>query len=212
MAAKRIAFYYRTSKKDQTGNGQLSDLERYLTYKQISVQPKMYGDDGVSSGKRRPKLEQLKTDIGAGKISQVIIPSLDRLGRNLIELVNLFAEFGKAEIPIISLKENIDLTTASGVLMFHVLAALAEFERARIRERTQAAIQYRIDRGLPLGRPIGDKRILVTNRITRMRENGMSISAIAKETGIPNTSVYRILHPVESRSHGKRKRNSPISG
>src|SRR5579883_2369902 len=92
------------------------------------------------SGKRfdRPEFMKMLDAARAGDV--IVVWRLDRLGRSLkqlIETVNLLAERG---IELRSLRENIDTTTPTGKLMFHIIAALAEFERDVIRERTLAGL------------------------------------------------------------------------
>lgn len=78
---------------------------------------------------------------------------LDRLGPSLRYLVDTIDQFGKKEINFISLTENIDTTTSGGMLIFHMMAALAEFERSLISERTRAGMAAARARGQTLGRP-----------------------------------------------------------
>ncbi|GHO64006.1 resolvase [Ktedonobacter sp. SOSP1-52] len=105
------------------------------------------------TGKRfdRPELQRM-LDLARPK-DVVVVWRLDRLGRSLkelIEIVNLFAARG---IELRSLKEHIDTSTPTGKLMFHVMAALAEFERDIIQERTQAGLEAARARGRKGGRP-----------------------------------------------------------
>ncbi len=104
------------------------------------------------SGKRfdRPEFMKMLDAARAGDV--IVVWRLDRLGRSLkqlIETVNLLAERG---IELRSLRENIDTTTPTGKLMFHIIAALAEFERDVIRERTLAGLEAARARGRKGGR------------------------------------------------------------
>jgi DNA invertase Pin-like site-specific DNA recombinase len=83
----------------------------------------------------------------------VVCWRLDRLGRNLRHLVTLIDELTALGVGFISLGEGIDCTTPAGKLQLHILAALAEFERARIVERVRAGLARRVAQGKPLGRP-----------------------------------------------------------
>jgi DNA invertase Pin-like site-specific DNA recombinase len=105
------------------------------------------------SGKRfdRPEYLKMLAMLRPGDI--LVIWRLDRLGRSLkelIEIVNMLAERG---VELKSLKENIDTLTPTGKLMFHIMAALAEFERDIISERTQAGLEAARARGRKGGRP-----------------------------------------------------------
>ena len=78
---------------------------------------------------------------------------LDRLGRNLRHLVTLLDDLHALGVAFVSLGEGIDCTTPAGRLQLHILAALAEFERARIAERVQAGLARARAQGTQLGRP-----------------------------------------------------------
>lgn len=83
----------------------------------------------------------------------LVVWRLDRLGRSLINLVSLMSELGSRGIEFYSLMENIDTTSAGGRLVFHLMAALAEFERSLISERTRAGMEAAKLRGIHVGRP-----------------------------------------------------------
>jgi hypothetical protein len=98
-----------------------------------------YIDRGVSGAKdRRPSLDRLVVDARRRRFDVLVVWRLDRLGRNLKHLVTLLEDMQAVGIAFVSLGEGIDCTTAAGRLQLHVLAALAEFERARIAERVRA--------------------------------------------------------------------------
>jgi DNA invertase Pin-like site-specific DNA recombinase len=83
----------------------------------------------------------------------LVVWRLDRLGRNLRHLVTLLEELQSIGVVFVSLGEGIDCTTPAGKLQLHILAALAEFERERIRERVLAGLQRARAQGKRLGRP-----------------------------------------------------------
>ncbi|MEO9029378.1 MAG: recombinase family protein [Ktedonobacteraceae bacterium] len=105
------------------------------------------------SGKRfdRPEFLKLLEMARAGDI--IVIWRLDRLGRSLKELIEMVNDLAKRGIELRSLKENMDTSTPTGKLMFHVSAAFAEFERDIIQERTLAGLDAARARGHKGGRP-----------------------------------------------------------
>lgn len=110
-------------------------------------------DHGVSGGSvRRPGLSEALDALGDGDV--LVVWKLDRLGRSLPHLVGLLDELGKRGIGFASITESIDTTTAGGRLVFHMMAALAEFERSVIVERTKAGMSAARRRGKRLGRPV----------------------------------------------------------
>jgi DNA invertase Pin-like site-specific DNA recombinase len=111
----------------------------------------------------------------------VLVWKLDRFGRSLRHLVNALAEFESLGIAFVSLSDNLDLSTASGRLMFNIVGAMAEFERELIRERVKAGMKNARAKGTRIGRP----RVVVdAARIPALRASGLSWSAIEAELGI----------------------------
>jgi DNA invertase Pin-like site-specific DNA recombinase len=148
----KAAVYARVSTFDQEPENQLHELRRYCEAREWSVVE--YVDRGVSGSKdRRPALDQLVTDAKRRKFDVLVCWRLDRLGRNLRHLVTLMDELASLGVAFASLNEGIDTQTPAGRLQLHILAALAEFERERIRERVVAGLQRARAQGTRLGRP-----------------------------------------------------------
>ena len=132
----RAAIYARVSTTDQAVDNQLLELRRYVEARGWT--PAEYVDMGVSGAKdRRPELDRLLADAKRRKFDVLVVWRLDRLGRNLKHLVVLLDELQALGISFVSMGEGIDCTTPAGRLQLHVLAALAEFERGRIQERSR---------------------------------------------------------------------------
>jgi DNA invertase Pin-like site-specific DNA recombinase len=113
---------------------------------------------------------------------------LDRFGRSLRHLVNALAEFESLNIAFVSLSDNLDLSTASGRLMFQIIGAMAEFERALIQERVRAGIRNARAKGQRIGRP----RVAVdAARIAALRASGLSWRTIERELGISVRTARR---------------------
>jgi DNA invertase Pin-like site-specific DNA recombinase len=113
---------------------------------------------------------------------------IDRFGRSLRHLVNALAELEDRGVAFVSLRDNLDLSTPSGRLMFQIIAAMAEFERELIRERVRAGLSIARNKGRKLGRP----RIVVdAARIALLRAQGQSWAAIGREMGIGEGTARR---------------------
>src|SRR6266852_2187333 len=111
-----------------------------------------------------------------------------RFARSLKDLVNALAEFEALGIAFVSFRDNLDLTTPAGRLMFQIIGAMAEFESALIQERVRAGLRNAKAKGVRLGRP----RILVSEaRIDALRGSGASWRTIAKELGISLGTLHR---------------------
>lgn len=130
----------------------------------------------TASGKR-PELTSCLESLWAG--DTLIVWKLDRLGRSLSHLVAVLSDLQKQGVSFLSLTEAIDTESAAGRLMGHMLAALAEFERALIVERTQAGLKAAKNRGIKLGRKPSlseDQR----KHARKLLDSGESPLAIAK--------------------------------
>src|SRR5918992_6404327 len=137
----RVGMYARVSTTaGQTCENQLIELREFCERRGWNVY-REYVDEGVSGAKdRRPALDQLVADAKRRRFDVLVCWRLDRLGRNLRHLILLLDELQSVGVAFVSLSEGIDATTPAGRLQLHVLGAIAEFERDRIRERVRAGL------------------------------------------------------------------------
>ena len=181
----RAAVYARVSTLDQEPENQLQELRRYL---QARGWPAVeYVDRGVSGAKdRRPALDQLISDARRRRFDVVVCWRLDRLGRNLKHLITLLEELQALGVAFVSLAEGIDATTPAGKLQMHILGAIAEFERERIRERILAGLERARRDGKRLGRP---KARVPVDDLQRLR--GLSSAVAAERLGVSRSTIKR---------------------
>ena len=133
-----------------------------------------------------------KTQI-ARKLDVIAVWKLDRFGRSLRHLVDALAELNAVGCAFVSLRDNLDLTTPAGRMMFHVIGAMAEFERELIRERVKAGLAHARAKGQKLGRPkIKRERDKDAKVIRQMRADGDSYGEIAEALGGSKADVYRV--------------------
>lgn len=112
----------------------------------------IFADHGISGASiDRPGLKQAMDMLQSG--DTLVVWRLDRLGRSLVHLVEQVSALGRQGIEFKSLTESIDTGSSGGKLLFHVVAALAEFERSLISERTKAGMAAAKLRGKHVGRP-----------------------------------------------------------
>lgn len=123
----------------------------------------------------------------------IVVVKLDRFGRSLKDLITRVIELGEKGIEFRSLSEAIDTGTSAGKLMFHVMGALAEFERDLIRDRTRAGLEAARARGRKGGRPPKHKESLDA-ALTLYDAKKMTLSEIQKATGVSKTTLYRNLN------------------
>ncbi len=185
----RIALYARVSKAlEQNPENQLIELRKWAKASEHDIRGEFV--DEVSSKDTRPNKEVVLKMLRLGEIDGVAFYALDRWGRTMSELVLELEEFAASGRSLISLKEGLDLSTAAGRLMANVLAAMANFERERIRERTLLGLARARAQGKKLGRPTKDgKKYTKPSRqaVNEFRESGLTIREIAKRL---NTSKY----------------------
>lgn len=151
-------------------------------------------EEKASGGKAdRPELLRLLDAIRAG--DTLVVWRLDRVGRSLNHLIATIEELEAQGIGFQSLTENIDTTTPGGKLIFHIFAALAEFERALIRERTNAGLQAARARGRKGGRPAALDASKQKIAQALRDDPKQSVAAICKTLGISRATFYRYTEP-----------------
>src|SRR5258708_2130683 len=189
---QRVALYARVSTLNghQDPEMQLSELREYATRRGLSIHEE-YVDQGVSGSKEsRPALNRLMTDAQKCKFDAVLVWKIDRFGRSLKHLVNSLADLGAYGITFISLRDNLDLSTPSGRLMFQIIGAMAEFERALTQERVRAGLRNARNKGKRLGRP----RVVVdTFIIAALRAQARSWAQIKEDIGVSKGTAQRAL-------------------
>ena len=128
----------------------------------------------------------------ARKGDVVVVWKLDRLGRSLRDLIDVVNSLQDRGDGLRSLQEAIDTTTPAGKLTFHIFAALAEFERDMIRERTSAGLAAAHKRGVAIGRPraLTPEQILMAEAMTA--DPAISTRQVAEQFGIHRSTLYRL--------------------
>ena len=184
-----VALYARVSTlNDQDPEMQLAELREYASRRGWQVSDE-YIDQGISgSNESRPALNRLMADAYRRRFDAILVWKIDRFGRSLKHLVNALAELAALGVAFVSFRDNLDLSTPSGRLMFQIIGAMAEFERALIQERVRAGLRNARNKGRRLGRP----RVIVdASRIALLREQGRSWSQITAEMSIGKGTAQR---------------------
>ncbi|ABS65792.1 Resolvase domain [Xanthobacter versatilis] len=152
---------------------------------------RLHEDSGVSGAMViRPGLRRALKTARAGDV--LVVWRLDRLGRSIKDLIDIVGQLQQRGIGFLSLQEQIDTTSAAGRFYLHMLAALAEFERELIRDRTRAGLDAARSRGVVMGRPrklspaqIADARNLIAS--------GRTVTSVAAACGVTRTTLRRLL-------------------
>src|SRR5689334_6530822 len=172
MKHLRAAIYARVSTVNgQTPEMQLRELREYAKHRGWTVVGE-YTDRGVSGSKEsRPQLNRLMTDAQRRKFDTILVWKIDRFGRSLKHLVNSLADLNALGVAFVSLRDNLDLSTPSGRLMFQIIGAMAEFERALIQERVRAGLRNAKAKGKRIGRPPQE---VDSSKVLALRAQGLS--------------------------------------
>lgn len=156
------------------------------------VDPERIFEDRLSGARSdRPGLAAALKALRKGDV--LVIWRLDRLARSLKDLIRISEELEERGVGLRSLQENIDTTTATGKLFFHLMGALAEFERNLIRERTRAGLEAARKRGRKPGRKakMGAKEITMAKAM--LKEGSLTVPEIAEQLGVSTATLYRHL-------------------
>jgi site-specific DNA recombinase len=169
--ALRICLYVRVStdkqanKEDGSLDTQLDRLTSYVTFKKTLGENWIVTEqivEGETNGRRRGRsgksteregLQKLLDLARAKLIDVVIVTKIDRISRSTIDFLQLVREIDGYGVKLVSLRENIDLTSPSGKFQTTLLIALAEHERETISARTKEKVEWRAEKGLPIGPP-----------------------------------------------------------
>jgi len=135
-------------------------------------------------------LNQLMSDACRRRFDAILVWKIDRFGRSLKHLVNSLAELAALGVAFVSLRDNLDLSTPSGRLMFQIIGAMAEFERALIQERVRAGLRNAQAKGKRLGRP---PVVADAARIASLRSQGHSWAQITAEVGVSKGTAQRAV-------------------
>lgn len=187
----RVGIYARVSTLiGQSPEMQLAELREYASRRGWEIYGE-YVDSGVSGSKEsRPELNRLMSDVHLRRFDVVLCWKVDRFGRSLKHLVNALADLDSYGVAFVSLRDNLDLSTPSGRLMFQIIGAMAEFERSLIQERVRAGLRNAKLKGKTLGRP---PLTLDRDRIARLRASGASIREISAQLDVSTATIHKAL-------------------
>lgn len=155
----------------------------------------------IASGAKSDR-KGLKEAIEFARSGDVIVCwKLDRVGRSLRDLIETINTLKDRGIGFRCLTQQLDTTTPSGMLIFHVFGAMAEFERSLIRERTQAGLQAARARGRLGGRPKSVNETRIASAATLYKDGKMSIKQICQTLKISRATFYRDLKLKSKHAH-----------
>jgi DNA invertase Pin-like site-specific DNA recombinase len=182
--------YARVSSASQCLDRQIDDLTKAGVTDDHLFTEKMTGTRAD-----RPEWEKCCRYLRRGDV--LVIESLSQVGRNMMRMLQVLGELEDKGVQVRSLKENVDTTTATGKLIVHIMAALSEFERDLMEERTSAGRDAAKARGRSGGRPATVTAAQVAQARERMAA-GESLKEAAAALEVGRMALYRALerHPV----------------
>ncbi|KTD48085.1 DNA-invertase hin [Legionella quinlivanii] len=182
MSGKRVG-YIRVSSFDQNPDRQLDGIKL----------DKTFIDKASGKDVNRPQLDALLAYVRDGDI--VIVHSMDRLARNLVDLRNLVNDLTSKDVSVEFIKENLTFSSENSpmaILLLSVMGAFAEFERALLKERQREGIELAKKRGAYPGR----RKILSDEQVQLLREKvaaGAKKAHVASDLGISRETLYQYL-------------------
>jgi len=187
----KIALYTRVSRhdKDQNPENQLIKLREFSNNHNWLVY-KEYTDTASGAQPSRPSLDKMLSEARARRFDAILIVRIDRLGRSVRNLHNLLAELQHYGIDLICTDQDIDTSSPSGKLLFTILGAVSELELELIRERTKDGLARAVAEGKRLGRPPFSVN---TDKILKLRAEGLSLRQIAEKVGMSHQGVKKRL-------------------
>jgi DNA invertase Pin-like site-specific DNA recombinase len=192
----KVGAYLRVSTQDQSTELQRRELQLYLEARGWTSSVEWFEDHGFTgTNTNRPRLKELMAAARARRIDVVLVWKLDRFARSLKDLILGLEELSQLGVAFISLRDQIDLTTAAGRFMTSMLGAFAAFEADLIKERVRAGLANARAKGKRLGRPTQRD----DNAILALHSRGKSLRGIARELGTSMGAVQRALRASKSR-------------
>jgi len=187
---KNVYGYVRVSSRSQNYDLQVESIKGFCKVRDFNL-VKIFGDrqsgkdmDRVEFQKMLSTLIELKNPQG---IEALVVTKLDRVGRSVSDLVGFVKKLGANNIDFVTTLESIDTTNSQGRLLFHIMSALAEYERELINERTEAGLRKYLANGGRMGKPRTEIDMV---EVKRLLELNVPKTAIARKMKISMPTLY----------------------
>ncbi len=193
---KRVAIYARVStlEKGQDPETQLLQLREFAQRRGFEVTGE-YVDYASGKTEYRQQYKAMLNLVRKRQIEVVLVWRYDRFARSTQALVNALNEFSALGVDFISYQENIDTTTPQGELIFSIMASLAQFESALIRERVKAGMARAKAQGKRISRPRLNRNL--QQEIKKLYEQKISIKQISKQLEISYGSAWNYVQQLK---------------
>ena len=191
---KRVIIYARVSTKEQNIDMQIIDLRQYAEARKSKV-VREYICYASGAKSDRINYKNLFDDVRKRRADVVLVWKFDRFARSTKKLINALEEFNNPGVDFISYKENIDTSTPAGKILFTMISAFAEFERAIIRERVIAGMGKAKSRRVRIGRPKTPP--FTIEKVLEMKQPGAGYKEITRKLKISKSTYHKILQAVK---------------
>lgn len=159
---------------------------------------KIFQEKASGAQRDRPKLKAALAYMRKG--DTLVVWKIDRLARSMKQLIETIESFQDRGIGLKSLQDPIDTSSPSGKLVFHIFAALAEFERGVIRERTTAGLRAARERGRVGGRPPSLSAKDLQAAKAMLKDSDIAVAAVARRLNVAASTLYRHMPHARSAS------------
>jgi len=187
---KNVYGYARVSSRSQNYDGQVESIKEFCKTRDYNLL-KVFGDRQTGKDMDRVEFQKMKDTLITFKnpqgIEAIIVTKLDRVGRSVSDLVGFVKELALHNINIVTTLETVDTTTPQGMLFFHMMSALAEYERELINERTIYGLRKYLANGGKMGKPKKEIDMIEVNRLLAL---GVPKTAIARKMKISTPTLY----------------------
>ena len=189
---RKTAYYLRVSTAEQSTEAQRQELDAFCAARRWA-DIRVYEDVITGTSTSRPQFDLMMKHARAGSLGRILVVKLDRLGRSLPHLALTIDELQRAGVSLICTSQGIDTSSdnPAGRFQVSVLAAVAEFERALISERTREGLRAVRARGVRLGRPPASAEIIAQARA--LKAANKSNREIGRQLGISHPTVASLL-------------------
>ena len=191
--------YARVSTKDQKLESQEESILRYCRARNWKI-AKMFTDKMSGKNIERKGFQDMMQELEFNPygVSGIVIVKLDRMGRNLKDLLEIVEKLKTQNISLVSINDSIDTTTPMGRLAFHILGALAEYERSLILERTAAGREYAMEHKTA---KFGRKNVHVNMKLVKeLLNRGVPLRRVARDLRISPGTLYNRLEAEKTKS------------
>lgn len=190
---KNVYGYVRVSSRSQNYDLQVESIKDFCKIRDYNL-VKIFGDRQTGKDMEREQFKKMVSTLiefgNPQSIETLVVTKLDRVGRSVSDLVKFVKELSENKINIVTTLETVDTTTSQGMLFFHLMSALAEYERELINERTDAGLRKYLANGGKMGKP---KKEIDMVEVKRLLELKVPKTAIARKMKISMPTLYARL-------------------